>query len=598
MLRRELIPTPLVERAEASRIDVLPTARPGRISTLIVLARLGWFIGGVVVRGGDPAMRGVQFRELLEDLGGLWIKLGQLLSLRVDLFPVEFCRELSQLQGKAVGFSPEEAMKIVEEDFGEPLSRLFSEFQAQPIAAASIGQVHPAVLAGSNVRVAVKIQRPNLPITFNHQLRVIRFIVRGIQLTGYRSHMRWEEMIWELRHIMLEEMDCRYEASSTRRMRKTLRAHNIYVPKVFYATRRVLVTEFVEGVLMADYIRVLQSDPDRVRDWCEKNGVDARELGRHLVLSLLRQLIEDNLFHGDLHPGNIILLRDNRAALIDFGTCSFSEKATLTWFRLSILALGQRNYAEAADLFLLLAGTLPAGVDVEEIRGEFLQALYDWGTRTEVKELPYHDKSIAAIYNVVLKVLFMHQCTMEWALLRIRRGLETLDASLIHLYPGCNYSEIAKEWARQAANRQLEVMPPASTGETLTSLPDVFEIGERVQEYAMYQATILRRHVRVFEGANNKAIDLLSTAVTQMAVLSLLAAALGLAMSLSQRHSSWVMFLGPDLVDRLSRALPVLDWQIWAVALGASLYAAGSLLRLRGRLRRHDRRASEQVAAV
>jgi len=154
-------------------------------------------------------------------------------------------------------------------------------------------------------------------------------------------------------------MDCRYEASATRRMRRNLRAHGIYVPKVFHGTRRVLVSEYVDGELMADYLRVRLSDPAALNKWREANGIDEREVGRDLLFSLLRQLIEDNLFHGDLHPGNIMLLRDNRIALIDFGTCSFSEHTTLEWFRMSIIALSQRNYAKAADLYVLLAGTLP-----------------------------------------------------------------------------------------------------------------------------------------------------------------------------------------------------------------------------------------------
>jgi ubiquinone biosynthesis protein len=598
LMRPEWVPTPLFDRGARAPIDVAPTIPPGRFAGTRVMFRLIWFVLGVVIRGGDAAERGREFRRLLEDLGGLWVKLGQLLSLRVDLFPLEFCRELSQLQVKAVGFAPKEAMKIIEDDLGGPIPRFFDDFQVAPIAAASIGQVHSAVLRGTTTRVAIKIQRPNLPMTFHQQFRVIRAIVWFIRVTGYRAHMRWEELVWELRHIMLEEMDCRFEASSTRRMRNTLRHHGIYVPKVFYATQRVLVAEFVEGVLMTDYIRMLTEDPKQLRGWCNQNGIDAKALGRKLLLSLLRQLMEDNLFHGDLHPGNILLLRDNRVTLIDFGTTSFSDKATHNWFRLSIIALGQRNYSEAADLYLLLSGTLPAGVDAEEIRSEFLQALISWGDRTEVKELPYHDKSIAAIYNVILEILFKHHCTMEWGLLRIRRGLETLDASLIHLYPDCNYSEIAETYGKQATRRAIHQPSGTSTGQTLSSLPAVFEIAERVEEYGIFQAAILRRHLRVFQGASNKATDLLSTAVTQMGVLWLLAAALGLITWLSQRRSSWVGFLGPDLLDRLSRALPVLDWQIWVAALAACLFAGGSLMRLRRRLRRHERRVSEQVATV
>jgi ubiquinone biosynthesis protein len=604
LLKPDWIPTPLIGPDVRPHVEIAATPRARRFSSRMVVVRLVWWVATILwwrlIGRGGAAMYGRHFRLLLEDLGGLWIKLGQLLSLRVDLFPLEFCRELSQLQVKAVGFSPTEAIRIVEEDLGGPITEVFSTFDAAPVAAASIGQVHLAELRGSGLRVAVKVQRPHLPRTFAQQFRVIQGIVWFVRLVGYRSHMRWEDLVWELRHIMLEEMDCRYEASSTRRMRGNLKAHGIYVPKVFQATRRVLVTEFIDGVLMADSIRMLSVDPESLDRWRLANGIDARRVGRHLVLSLLRQLIEDNLFHGDLHPGNILLLRDNRVALIDFGSCSFSERGTLEWFRMSILALGRRNYAKAADLYVLLAGTLPQGVDVQAIRDRFLQALCEWGARTPVRDLPYHDKSIAAIYNAVLRILYEHHCTMEWALLRIRRGLETLDASLIHLLPDCDYSEIAETYTRQAERRQTDADADAARrpAAALAAVHGTFEIGIRLAEYTMFQAGLLRRHVRVFDAAGNKAMVLLSSAVTQLALLGLLATGLAVAIWLAQRQPQWVSFLGDEAVGRLSRQLPAFDWQIWAFLLAASAYGAVTLMRLRGRLRRHERRAAEHVAAL
>lgn len=602
LLKPDWIPTPLVAHAQRPPVEIAAESRVLPFSSLLIVARLAWWITTVIwsrlLRRGTPATYGRQFRLLLEDLGGLWIKLGQLLSLRVDLFPLEFCRELSQLQSKAVGFPPAAAVRIVEEDLGAPIAELFDDFQTAPAAAASIGQVHLATLRGSGIRVAVKVQRPHLPRTFAQQFRVIRGLVWLLHISGYRSHMRWEDLVWELRHIMLEEMDCRYEASSTRRMRKNLKAHGIYVPKVFHATARVLVAEFVDGVLMADYQRLLTSDPETLERWRVDNGMRPRDVGRRLVLSLLRQMMEDNLFHGDLHPGNIMLLKDNRVALIDFGSCSFSERTTLDRFRMSIRALSVRNYSQAADLYMLLAGTLPPGVDAQVIRDEFLQALTDWGDRTEVRELPYHDKSIAAIYNAVLRILYEHHCTMEWALLRIRRGLETLDASLIHLYPDCNYSEIAETYGRQAALRQTDADATRGPAMAVGAALGTFEIGSRLAEYTMFQAGILRRHVRVFHATSNKALDLVSTAVGQLAVMTVIATLFAIAVWLAQRHSPVVGVLGDEVVAGLEQVVPALDWQLWVLVLGIGGYASASLMRLRRRLRRHERRAAERVATV
>ena len=206
MLKADTIPTPLVSPDHRPAVTIVDLRRPARLPALSVALRLLWWGATMlwvrVTRRGSPSEYGRRFRLLLEDLGGLWIKLGQLLSLRADLFSFEFCRELSRLQVKAVGFPPEEAMRILEADLGGSLRSYFSEFEETAHAAASMGQVHLARLRDSGVRVAIKVQRPNLPWTFTHQLRVIRWIVWAIQFARFRPHMRWSELIWELDQIM------------------------------------------------------------------------------------------------------------------------------------------------------------------------------------------------------------------------------------------------------------------------------------------------------------------------------------------------------------------------------------------------------------
>src|SRR6516165_2556839 len=173
--------------------------------------------------------------------------------------------------------------------------------------------------------------------------------------------LRWEEMLWELDQIVAEEIDYRFEASNMRRMRKSLWPHRVYVPKVFpsYCTKQVLVTEFIDGVLMTDYIRMLGDDPQRCAAWCAENKIRPRLVARRLYNSLLRQLLEDNLFHGDPHPGNIMLLRNSRIALIDFGTVGSMEREYHQKFGLLFKAMAGQDYAKSADLLLLLSGALP-----------------------------------------------------------------------------------------------------------------------------------------------------------------------------------------------------------------------------------------------
>jgi ubiquinone biosynthesis protein len=596
MVKASSIPTPLIARDDRPAVEIAPVPTTSPFPEVKVAARLLWWIATILwlrlTRRGSPAEYGRRTRLILEDLGGLWIKAGQLLSMRVDLFSIEFCRELSHLQVKAIGFPPAEAMRAVEADLGGPLSRLFREFDEAPLAAASMGQVHLARLRESSTRVAVKVQRPHLPWTFAYQLRVIRWIATLLEWARFRPHMRWGNLIWELNQIMLEEMDCRYEASSTRRMRRTLKAHGIYAPKVFYATRRVLVTEFIDGVLMADYIQTLSTSPERLAAWLAENRIDPKAVGDRLARSLLRQLLEDDLYHGDLHPGNIMLLRDNRVALIDFGTSSFTEREYLERFRLATRALSSNEYAKVVDLLLLMCGALP-NVDVDMIREQLLGAMRRWVENTEVPELPYHQKSLAFFYNETGRIFYEHHCTIDWTLLRIRRALETLDASQMYLIPDVNCTEIPRTYFREAGRRAMASTSLSdSSAASLLRVRAGFETTEQLEEYMLFQSEIIRRSAQVFRGATNKAVDLLSTAVSQLAIVAVAGTSLAVAAFLAQHQPQWLAFIGQDAIARLSRLLPPLDWQLWALLVGASAYGSATLMRVRGRLRRTTRTAA------
>src|SRR5262249_47012461 len=150
------------------------------------------------------------------------------------------------------------------EELGRPLSEVFDRFDDQPIAAASIGQVHRARLRQEKVEVVVKVQRPSVEITFRSDLAWIRRLVHTFHRLGLWPHMRWKDLILELDEIVLEEVDYRYELAAARRMRWVLRSHDIYVPKTFraYTSRRVLVQEYIAGVTMSEYVTILRHTPE------------------------------------------------------------------------------------------------------------------------------------------------------------------------------------------------------------------------------------------------------------------------------------------------------------------------------------------------
>lgn len=460
MIDESLIPTPLLAEQLRKPVEVRPIEQRSRRQTLQVVMRLAAWIFRAMVhrvmrRPLDAPMAG-QIRSIIEEMGGLWVKTGQLLSLRTDLLSPEFSRELARLQYAAVGFPFEVARESIERELGRPLETVFSEFEPHPVAAASICQVHRARLRDSGALVAVKVQRPGIEERFGRDLRVLRFLLGVMQRMPGMSYFTWDEMLWETEQIFREEVDYRYEASNTRRLRKTLRDHDVFVPRVFdWSTRRLLVLEWMPGVLMSAFLEVAREHPERLAQWCAENDVDPKKVGEGLFDTFFRQLFEDNLFHGDLHPGNILLLRDSRIALIDFGSAGTNDVTMLRYYRMSMQGVGEKDFPMAVDYLFLLADRLPPA-DMEPVKAMVVRTYQAWAERAEHRELPYYEKSIGNMGLSAGDVLIKHKVVLSWSFMKISRTWATLDASLAALLPEVNYVKLVSKYFRGAQRRTFK----------------------------------------------------------------------------------------------------------------------------------------------
>ena len=573
MIALKETPTRLIDATQRPAVVIEPVRRVWRLRglenvwrLLLLLSALGWLWAR---RRWSGARAGVLARDTFERLGGLWIKTGQLMALRIDLFSIEFCDQLARLQYSATGFPTEEARRIIERELGATVESCFEEFSERPFAVASIGQVYRARLRDEGNWVAVKVQRPHIAEMFRRDFAVIHRITDLLDLFRIYPHMRWKMGLQELREVMDEEIDYRYEASHMRRMRRSLKAHRILVPKTYarYCTARVLVTEFVHGVLMADVIKITQSDPKRLQQWFRVNNVDPRRVARRLMLSLFRQMLEDNLYHGDLHPGNIVLLRNSKVALIDFGTTSFTEREYLERFRLFVHALALRDYSKAADLCFLMMPKVP-NIDLDIVKDKLVQVLRAWARRTLVSTLPYHRKSLENVTVGLIRVLHEHRCATEWAFLRFHRAFTTLDMSLIHLHPRVNYPRMLQKYFEQANVRSVEQM--FSTRMAIRSLGayrTALDIQDRVSEYTMFQGNLMRRHAQLLEGATDKFARFMSSMVLTLAFVGLVLEVLAAVVFLEQYHPAVThAVIGAGGVW-LGAYAPRLDAGVWLVTL-------------------------------
>src|SRR3990167_2227980 len=245
----------------------------------------------------------VRLRLAMEDLSGAFIKLGQLLSLRADLIPKEYAQEFSKLQDEVKPFKFEKVKQIIEDEFEQPLSELFLKFDMEPMAAASVGQVHKAMLNNGKI-VAVKVQRPNIDKVFETDISLLYHLASLLEkhypeLKDYN----FMQIVKEFEDYTKNELDYLCEARNIDIFYNNFKDDQIKIPKVYWnhTTKRVLTMEFIDGKKITE---VAKNRPFYVKQ---------------IVESYLKQTMEYGIFHADPHPGNIFVMENQRLALLDFG---------------------------------------------------------------------------------------------------------------------------------------------------------------------------------------------------------------------------------------------------------------------------------------
>ena len=350
-----------------SRLARLALSRWAR--TRIVIPTLQRFAPGRVAPIQVPEIDlPVKIREAFEHLGPTFVKLGQILSVRPDVVPPAYLAEFEKLRSRVPPFAFEEVRQIIEAELKRPLESAFAAFDPQPLAAASVAQVHAATLAGGE-KVAVKVQRPGVRAQMREDLRILHWLARVAErsipsLRPYRVVALVEEFAdWTMR-----ELDFRVEAGHADHFR-----HNFendpaaYVPKIYWhlTTARVLTMEFMEGATIDDPMRMAQL------------GVDKEELARRAVQALFKELFLYGFFHGDPHPGNFFVLPGNAIGYHDFGIVGYLSSDLRRELMSFFLAL-TRGDVEAAVMHLLHLATPLEPADPERFERDLLDLIGAW----------------------------------------------------------------------------------------------------------------------------------------------------------------------------------------------------------------------------
>lgn len=593
MIGSRLVPSPLVRfPVRVPVVVALPRARRHR--TWEVVRTLGGALWTSLVRYARGSLTageaGVLLRAAFESLGGAWIKVSHLLAVAHALLPPEFRNELMALYHRSPGFPPELARRAIEEDLGKPVDDLFEQFVDHPVAAGSTGQVHAAILRREGERVLVKVRRPDIEETWHRDLRLMRTLAwLGSHIGKFRA-FRLREMAQEMEGIFSEELDYRREAAHLKRLRKALRRAGVIIPRTWtkYASERVLVVEHLQGVFASEVLAEQEKDPDRLRTWLAENDVHPRKVVRRLYRAHIRQLLEGPCFHADPHPGNILLLRHDRVALIDFASVGRLDGADQTTYGRFLHLLSIREYREAVERFIRLLEPIPP-VDLNALRSDLLRVFRLWDADTRLYDLPYDQRSFLALMADVARVCWRYRIPLESSYVRVDRGFYALDATIRHLDDKIDYPRELGRHFRRSRRRRLLALRPA--GPPIETIATHFDPDQRVAEAGENFRSIVRRNAIRFEAGSSKSELALSILLGQMRLVPLAIGVLLLAAFV------WPAGGGADAaptdlmahVGSFVRDLSGWDWGLVGLVV---FVAYRSLSRARQRIQRAESRSS------
>ncbi|MHB1678389.1 MAG: ubiquinone biosynthesis regulatory protein kinase UbiB [Sulfuriferula sp.] len=302
------------------------------------------------------APRSVRLRQALEALGPIFVKFGQMLSTRRDLIPLDIADELARLQDRVPPFSAQAVRTTLAAIYGKPVESVFAHFEAEPVASASMAQVHFAVLK-NGTDAAVKVLRPGIAKIIDHDLGLLEaaaLLAEKLFADGKRLHPR--EIVAEFRKTLSDEMDLMREASNCSQLRRNFaNSKLLIVPEVYwdYCESGVMVMERMKGVPI--------NQMDKLRDM----GVDIPKLAQDGVEIFFTQVFRDAFFHADMHPGNIQVNASGQYIALDFGIMGTLTEVDKNYLAQNFLAFFQRDYRAVAQAHVD-AGWTPADTRVDE----------------------------------------------------------------------------------------------------------------------------------------------------------------------------------------------------------------------------------------
>jgi ubiquinone biosynthesis protein len=383
-----------------------------------------------------------RLRQAFTELGPSFIKLGQILSTRPDLIGDKYASEFERLQDEVTPFPYVTVKEILERELKRPLKDIFASIDEVPVAAASIAQVHNAVLA-DGAKVVIKVQRPHIKDIIETDVSIMRIMsdlmVKYIPETEIFNP---QGIVQEFSRLIKRELNFIEEEKNISRFRRNFdKVPSVVIPVTYpeFCTESVVVMERIEGIRISDIEAI------------DRAGIDRKALAKTIVNAYFKMILEDGFFHADPHSGNLFALPDGRLGIVDFGMANWLLPDTMEGIAAVLMCLVKRDFEGLVDNFMAL-GIVPEELDLERVRQEFLTDMLDFliplydTTMSELKFSEYLDN--------VVHLAFKHNLKIPSSIIMIDKCMIIVQNTVGELDPKFNFISEAAPYASRLAGRR------------------------------------------------------------------------------------------------------------------------------------------------
>jgi ubiquinone biosynthesis protein len=431
----------------------------------------------------------------LQGMGTTFIKLGQFLATRPDIIGEEMAKDLEKLQDKVPAFDLHDAKKIIKKEIGEKQFNNIIEI-SEPIAAASIAQVHMAKIKNENQekQVAVKILRPDIEKLFNEELDALMLFAYIIENTVPKAkRLKLIEVVHLLREITNIEMDLRFEAAAANELyENTKQDYGFNVPKIYwnYTTKRILTLDKVEGVSIREHNKL------------NELGVDLKKLAENLIQHFLKQAVRDGFFHGDMHQGNLFVDEKGNIIPVDFGIMGRLDKSNRKFLAEILYGFIKRDYVKVAEVHFE-AGLVPQDASKEE----FAQALRSVGEPIFGQSIK--DISGGNLLAQLFEITEKFNMATQPSLLLLQKNMVVVEGVARKLFPETNIWEVSRpvleEWLKNIKSPKSTIDTALNTSaEIIKRIPDFPALMDR----ANYALKLMAEGKLNLGIGNNKSLEI------------------------------------------------------------------------------------------